>query len=298
MSRAAGSDGYVTLAVLVMAGLLAALVSTLIAVSRPSIDLTRLGGDEVAAEGLMQGGVAAAGYLLYPAARSVEQVDGLTLRFNHGSVDLAVADEGGRIDINNADPRLLAGLCKEVGCNSLAPDAFAARVADWRDEDEETIDGGAESGDYATAGVSYAPRNGPFGSVEELRWVLGLSRRDFNRLVPYVTVFTRVPSINPVNASRTVLRAVPDLSPQEIKTLLESRGAGEAGKEALYTVVESHPDFLAIEPTGVYRVALKAQLESGGYTDAAEAVLAAPPDESSDYSVVAWTKLPPTPGKL
>src|SRR5687767_3093912 len=108
------NDGYVTLAVLLMVGLLAALVSSLLAISRPAVDLARIGAEELRLDGLLQGGVTAAGYLLYAAAHDANAVDGMTLRFDEGTARLAVIDESGRIDLNRADMELLSGLFSAV----------------------------------------------------------------------------------------------------------------------------------------------------------------------------------------
>src|SRR3712207_1448809 len=57
MAPSKANDGYVTLAVLVIAGLLAAFVSTLLSLSRPALDLARIGADELVAQGLAEGGL-------------------------------------------------------------------------------------------------------------------------------------------------------------------------------------------------------------------------------------------------
>jgi general secretion pathway protein K len=286
------SEGYITLAVLVIAGLLAAFVSTLIGLARPAVDLTRLGSDKLLAEGLIDGGLAAAGFLLFKAEREPSSVDGTTLRFGTGSVRLAVADEGGRIDINRADPELLSGLYSRLGGKSLEPAAFGARIADWRDEDNDPGEGGAEGEDYAGAGIGYGPRNGPFRSADELRLLLGLSLRDFDRLAPFITVFSPSGMIDPVSASETVLLAVPGIVRAEVEKLIAARLAGEADREALAAMVESGAGFIATEPSGSYRVAMRADVKTG-FRDAAEAVVVAAGEGGGDFGVVSWSALPP-----
>ncbi len=79
--------------------------------------------------------------------------------------------EAGKIDASNAPfPVLMAipGMTDEV----------AAAIIDWRDEDEEVYnDIGAEAPDaaYQGAPVPYAPRNGPFQTVDELRLIRGVT---------------------------------------------------------------------------------------------------------------------------
>jgi general secretion pathway protein K len=219
------NDGYVTLAVLVMLGSLAALTATLLALARPALDLARIGADDLRLQGLVEGGVTGAGYLLFTGGHRPGDVNGTTLHFGAGKAHISVADEGGRIDLNRSDRELLAGLFEAVDGSSMAPAAFADRIIDWRDPDSEAEEGGAEAGEYASAGVGYGPPNAPFRTIEELRLVLGLSAADFDRLAPYVTVYNLSGMVEPFSAARPVLLAVPDVSKDDLKRLVEAHGA-------------------------------------------------------------------------
>lgn len=289
MARSRRNEGYVTLAVLVIAGLLAAIVSTLFAVSRPALGLARIGADEIIAESLVDGGLNAAGYLLFMAKQEAASVSGRTLRFRGGTVRLHVVDESGRIDINAADPVLLAGLFAAVGGTSLQPDSFAARVVDWRDEDTERGDGGAEADEYSAAELGYGPPDGRFRSAEDLRLVLGLSRGDFGRLLPFVTIFSASRAIDPFSAPMTVLRAVPELDEDQARRIVRAREAGPQGAEALAALLANYANYFRAEPSRVYRVGIQARLDSG-FIEAAEAVIIAPADEGGNFRVVAWSR--------
>ena len=262
MSRADNSNGYVTLAVLLVLGLLAAIVSSLLAVSRPALGLARIGGDEASADALLQGGVTTAGFLLFGAKEEPENVDKLQVRLDTGSIILKVSDEGARVDLNTADPQLLAGLFQAIGSNSLSPEVFSGRVLDWRDEDEDMNEGGAETSAYADAGFDYGPANRPFHSVDEARFILGLSPRDFERLKPYLTVFTGVAKVDPLSASETVLRAIPGASARDVQQMTRARGRGRT-REELTALVPTLSESLLTESSGVYRVRVDAQLTNG-----------------------------------
>jgi general secretion pathway protein K len=289
------NDGYVTLAVLLMVGMLAALVSSLLALARPAVDLARIGADDLRLDGLLQGGVTAAGYLLYAAAHNAEAVDGMTLRFDEGTARLAVIDESGRIDLNRADPELLSGLFSAVRGTSLSPTSFAARIADWRDTDEETAEQGAEAEDYTSAGLNYGPSNGSFRSVEEMRLILGLSAQDFDRLKPFVTVFNLSGMVDPFSAAPTVLSAIPDIGKNDIKKLVGAHGAPPEVREQVLEQLENYSDYFLFEPSGIYRVRIEAELP-GGRTDTAEAVLTGPSEERPDHGILSWSR--PAAGEL
>lgn len=289
MNRIRGNDGYVTLAVLLIVGLLAAIVSSLLAVSRPALGLARIGGDEVAAEALLQGGVATAGYLLFAAKREPTRVNGMDLRLRTGDIRLTVGDEAGRIDLNSADPTLLAGLYSAAGGTSLSDQAFAARVVDWRDEDGDVGVDGAEAGDYSGAELGYVPSNLPFHSVEELRFLLGLSARDFERLSPHLTVFSGRAKIDPLAASETVIRAIPGSRARDLQQILRARSSGR-DRSTLIASMPTLSEYLLDQPSGVYRIGVQVKL-TNGFSDAVEAVIVAPQQGDTDYRVVAWTRL-------
>ena len=77
--------------------------------------------------------------------------------------------QAGRIDLNLVNAEVLAAL------PGITPE-IAAAIIDWRDSDDEPLPLGAERSDghYAGATVAYAPRNGPFQHLDELRLVRGV----------------------------------------------------------------------------------------------------------------------------
>lgn len=92
-------------------------------------------------------------------------------------------DESGKINLNmTSDTQLVAMLEKFP---FMTPE-FAAAIADWRDEDQEIRENGAESESYSRSEPAYVPKNAPFESIEELRLVMGATEEillgeDFNR---------------------------------------------------------------------------------------------------------------------
>jgi len=101
-------------------------------------------------------------------------------------------------------------------------------VKDWIDPDDEvTEEGGvgAESEYYAGAGKAYACRNGPMESIEELRFVKGITARIFSDISPYLTVYgDKKGKININTAPKQVLKALSDdIYNEEVDTLVEYR---------------------------------------------------------------------------
>jgi general secretion pathway protein K len=282
-------EGYVALVVLVFGGLLAALICTLQISSQPSLGFTRLGGQQLAAQELTKAGTTAAAYLLFAAARDPIAVDGTTLSFRNGTVAIRVTDEASRIDINTADPLWLNRLYAAVHGRSMSPSQFAARVVDWRDEDDLTTNGGAERAEYGDAGSG--PGNRPFHSVDELRLLFGLSEGDFDLLASYLTVFNVSGRIDPATAPKPILLALPEATEADIRKLMQARREGKS-REQLSQLLPNGSEYLLPQPSGVYRVLTEARL-SNGFSAAAEAIVMAGVQDRADYQVAGWSSVWP-----
>jgi general secretion pathway protein K len=89
-------------------------------------------------------------------------------------VEVSLEREGGRIDLNTADPKYVTATIVASGRTEAEARAAAARVQDWIDADDETRPGGAERREYQAAQLHYEPRNAQFESIDEVRQVLGL----------------------------------------------------------------------------------------------------------------------------
>jgi general secretion pathway protein K len=107
------------------------------------------------------------------------------------TVDVQVTAESGKVDINAADPNLLAGLFRAVGVPSDKATRLASAMVDWRDADSLTQpQGGAEDPDYAAAGLPYGAKDAPFETIAEAEQVLGMTPKIFALVQPYLTVYT------------------------------------------------------------------------------------------------------------
>jgi len=90
-----------------------------------------------------------------------------------------LVDEASKLNLNTASQSMLEGL------PSITAE-LAAAILDWRDEDDEPLEGGAETETYQLRDPSYVCKNAPFETVEELALVHGatweiLYGEDLNR---------------------------------------------------------------------------------------------------------------------
>lgn len=77
-----------------------------------------------------------------------------------------IIDETGKININLAPYDILVNL------PTITPE-FAAAIIDWRDEDDDVTENGAEASAYALNSPAYEIKNARFETLEELRMVYG-----------------------------------------------------------------------------------------------------------------------------
>jgi general secretion pathway protein K len=162
------------------------------------------------------------------------------LEWNEAGTHVAVEvfDESGKLDLNGADPKMLEQLFLNFGLDFNAAHSLAQAIEDWRDPDDETRLGGAESLYYLGLPQPYRPANQDFESVEELLLVRGVTpallyggyrvtengnvQRQLG-LIDCLTVNTRGAAVNINYAPWPVLMSVPKMSPAVAQFMMEGR---------------------------------------------------------------------------
>ncbi len=126
------------------------------------------------------------------------RIDGTVnmLRFDQGAVNVSIRHASGLLDLNSASALQLDALLAGAGLDDAARPQLVDAILDWRDPDNLRHLNGAEDSDYQHAGFDWGSRDGPFASVDEIRYVLGMTNALFTRLAPYLTVFSGSSEIN------------------------------------------------------------------------------------------------------
>lgn len=125
--------------------------------------------------------------------------------FDGAKVTVELVDETGKIDLNQADVRLMTQLFISAGLEQRVAEAMAARVQDWKDPDESTLPDGAEKAEYERENLGYIPRNQPFLTVGEVQQVLGMTYEQFLQIEPMLTINAGVGQPNLAFAQADVL---------------------------------------------------------------------------------------------
>lgn len=169
--------------------------------------------------------------------RPAWQADGSSYRwqFDGTRIDIAVTDEEGKLNLNRADPLLLEGFLKALGETPESARQLAGTIIDWRDADDlAQPTGGAEAADYAAAGLPYGPSNQSFQTLGEVQRVLGMRAALYQKMLPYITLYSRGERPDPRVAAGPVLTAL-GLDAEQVlaqRALLKSDESGTSGTQA------------------------------------------------------------------
>lgn len=196
-------------------------------------------------------------------------------------VAVAVFDEAGRIDLNAAPRSLLEGLVAAAGVDPGRETAVVDAILDWRDPDHLRRPAGAEDRDYEAAGRGYGARDAPFGSLEELRLVLGVDREVFERVVPALTLHSGRAGVSLKVASPLVARAV--------EGGIERSGTG--GPVPLTSTERLQAAWAAASRAGTFTIYARGQ-GPGGAKAAVAATVTLGAAGGAPYTIVDWREEP------
>lgn len=151
-------------------------------------------------------------------------------------LDLAVQDEGGRLDLNKATPDLLLRVLSRAGLSGSDAKRLAEAIVARREP--ATAEAGRSRSAGRAAKTAVAPKVG-FASADELDDLPGLQRPGlYDRLRPLFTVANGSTGIDPIVAAPAIRAAIP---PKELASLdLES-----------LTTPSNHSDFTITATVGI-----------------------------------------------
>ena len=120
----------------------------------------------------------------------------ITINIDGHDIGVAVRDATGLVDLNAASADLLAAAFAATGGDEGWRQEIVDAILDWRDGDKLRHLNGAEDDDYLAAGHDWTARDGAFASIDELRYVLGMRQEVFDKLAPFLTVYSGRSAVN------------------------------------------------------------------------------------------------------
>ncbi len=221
-------------------------------------------------------------------ADSVWRTDGTIYvwDFAGGTALISIQDEAGKVDLNLAPDELIKGLFVSLGTEEKQAATLVDAIADFRDEDDLTRLNGAEDDDYRAAGLAWEAKDAPFEAVAELRQVIGMTRELYDRVAPYLTVYSWQGRIDPATAPEAVLRAIPGIDDVAVGALLDARSDAE-GAPGAFTVLTGVEQYVGPSRGGVFTIRAEAVTQSGAHY-VREAVVGLTPNHPRPFRIQAW----------
>jgi general secretion pathway protein K len=184
----ASNAGFVLIAVIWIAGLLAISATAFVAATTAQIFLARNVSEGMRLDGAASGVARLVAYrLALPEAQTAGPPQWLSCRWSKDiEVMFQVQDQGGLVDLNTSNPDLLIALLNGLTRDPQLSRSIHQAIQDFKDPDALAQEGGAEPGLYA--GKPYGPKNAPFETPLELDQIPEISDAMFLKVQNYVTV--------------------------------------------------------------------------------------------------------------
>ena len=280
-----GARGFIVVAVLWILAALSALVLVYLGFVTNTAVVVAGSTDRIRTEAMVTAGVELTALQLTSGSEAARPTSGtFNARVGAGRVFVTFRSEAARVDLNAASKGLLAGLMIGLGVTPSNAASYADRIAAWRAPTELGNDD-PENSFYRTSGVPYLPRHAPFPAPEELWLVRGIPAAVIERMLPFVTVFSNIGSVNVADAAPQVLAALPGMTPENLQSMLAQRSDPASDLRALIGMAGG--EGATLEGAKAYRITIEAELPDGR-RNGAEVVILLPESGDEPYRVLSW----------
>lgn len=239
--------------------------------------------DRLQAEASIRAGVEIAAFRQLEAPDKVRPSQGgFSLRVGRTNVAVRFRSEGARIDLNAAAEELLTGLFLAVGADPKSAKTYTDRVIGWR-----TKAGSKEAKLYDEWRVPYPPRQGPFEDALEVSLLPGLPAAIVKRILPYVTVYSGISTVDVFAADPTLLSALPGMTPAVLSEVLKAReNPSTDGNDILAMLGPARP-YAAVDRSKTIRAMIDVAFDNGRMVRA-EVVFRLAESGDEPYDLLYW----------
>jgi general secretion pathway protein K len=277
--------GFIVVAVLWILAALSALVLIYLTFVTNTAVVVAASSDRIQTDALATAGIELAAYQLTAVRQEARPSSGtFNARMGAARVFVTFRSEAARIDLNVASKGLLAGLMIGLGVAPSSAADYADRIVAWRAPSQAGEDD-PETSSYRAAGIAWAPRHAPFPAAEELWLVRGIPPAVIERMIPFVTAFSNMPSINIADAAPQVVAALPGMTPERLQAVLVQRSDPRIDPRTLPALAGGEGATLAASMA--WRVSVTIDFDNGRRSFA-EAVILLLDEGDEPYRVLSW----------
>jgi general secretion pathway protein K len=191
---------------------------------------------------------------------------------------LALEDEGGKADLNSASPQLISALLRGFGASSEEADRVAKAIAEFSRPEADAVIEELAFRAYEADGRPYGPKKSPYITVLELDQVMGMRPDLLRAVLPYLTVHSQRPGVDPRVAAPALLGALAGLEPARVAQLV---GAVPTDLEREATARGVPSGFLSPSTGRSFLVRAEVRMPAGG-SFVQEAIIELPAGEKWD----------------
>lgn len=284
-ARRGGDRGFIVVAVLWMLAALAALALIYLTYVTNTAVTVAVNADRLQADALVNAGIELTAYRLTARSEASRPTSGtFNARVGAGRVSVTFRSEAARVDLNMAPKALLSGLMIALGVSATDAAIYADRILAWRSSTEPGQDN-PEDSYYRTTGAPYLPRHAPFPHSDELWLVRGIPAAVVERVLPFVTVFSNMRTVNLLDAAPQVVAALPGMSPGLLQQVLRDRADPSVDPRTLVGLAGGAN--ATVEGSKAYRVTVAVELPSQRRS-LAEIVILLLDSGDEPYRVLSW----------
>ena len=234
--------------------------------------------------------------------------------FGTGEFRVHIDNAAGLIDLNTASEKLLKLMAETLDISGSEKAVIVDSILDWRDNDDFHRLNGAENQYYQSLPNSYACKNGAFDAVEELLLVRGMRPELFYKnLKSIVTIIPETkakPSakgqssqaaarttrgqININAAPRRLLEVLPQITPQQVQSLIDYRTSGDFISIAEIRDLIGAQTFSAISPyislslSPYYTIRAEGRVSGSSVRQIIQAMVQIDEGLDGGYNIVGW----------
>ncbi|MCP3409957.1 general secretion pathway protein GspK [Bradyrhizobium sp. CCGB01] len=277
--------GFIVVVVLWLLAALAGLALVYLTYVTNTAVTVAVNADRLQADALVNAGLELAAYRLTAQNEATRPTSGtFNARVGAGRLSVTFRSEAARIDLNMAPKPILAGLMTALGVSATDAPVYADRILGWRSSTESGQDN-PEDTYYRTLGASYLPRHAPFPHSDELWLVRGIPPAVVERVLPFVTVFSNMRTVNVLDAAPQVVAALPGMTPQTLQQLLRDRADPNIDPRSLVGLAGNTN--ATVEGSRAYRLTVAVEAPSHRQSSAEIVILLLEGGEEP-YRILSW----------
>lgn len=203
-----------------------------------------------------------------------------------GKLRIRIRSAEGLVDLNAASSQVLAALLRTQQIDEETQVSLLDAILDWRDKDDLRRLHGAEDRDYRFAGLPYGTPDRAFAMLDELRYVLGMGPDLFEKIRPYLTLYSGKSGVNPQFAPAELLSAL-DGGAVDATGGLEGQDDAELDVDPEDALSGS---LVNTAVRGVFHITVEAEATNGAAA-ALEVVVNTASAKGMPYSILSWREV-------